>query len=353
MKTFVGTLALYFLFVSIGWAGMPVITGKPVIDAPQLLEWQTDQGTVTPALYDPTSNILLDLHGVISSCDLVLSTEGNYYPALHDIWPIFLSKFSDPPLQNAFYTTSPPITFDQIKNQILQFGNLYITCRPSVAVATKAAIDKLVDAGYTEGPVYPLYQDRGAVILVKKGNPKHIHSVWDLGRKDVRLVMPNPVIESGAFGSYLGTLYGIATHDKQPPKQMTAESLINTIFNSAGDDPYKWLAGARIHHRDLPWSVAYGKADAAIILYHLGLFTWQSFPDTFDIVPLGGTVADPQPLMGTVIRTRFIVRIKGNWSARQLEAREKLIETLLSPDFTTILEKRGLLRPVGFDSKGK
>ncbi len=353
----------YFLFglftaVSIvfgpkAWAEMPKITGKPVIDAPTLLDWGTDRGTVAPNLNDPTSNTLFDLHGVISSCDLVLSTEGNYHPALHDIWPIFLAKFKDRPLQNCFYTTSPPVAFDQIKNQILEFGNLYITCMPSVAVATKIILDKLIDAGYTDGPVNPLYRDRGAVILVKKGNPKQIHSVWDLGHEGVRVVTPNPALEAGAFGNYLNTLYGIAAHDKRPPKQMTAESLINSIFNNAGDDPYKWLAGARIHHRDLPWSLAYGKADAAIILYHLGLFTRQSFPDTFDVVPLGGTVEDPQPLEGTVIGTRFIVRIKGHWSARQLDAREKLVETLLSDDFTKILEKRGLLRPEGFSPPEK
>ena len=353
MNIFICALAFSVLCVVMAWAEMPKITGNPIIDAPQVLQWQTDQETVTPDLYDPTSNILLDLHGVISSCDLILSTEGNYHPALRDIWPIFLSKFADHPLQNVFYTTSPPITFDQIKNQILQFGNLHITCRPSVAVATKAAIDKLVTAGYTEGPVYPLYRDRGAVILVKKGNPKHIQSVWDLGRKDVRFVTPNPAKEAGAFESYLSTLYGIAANDKQPPMQMTADLLINSIYNNVGDDPYKWLAGPRIHHRDLPWSVAYGKADAAIILYHLGLFAWQSFPDIFDIVPLGGTIDDPQPLLGTDIRDRFIVRIKGNWSTRQLEARETLIETLLSADFTTILEKRGLLRPAGFKPTGK
>jgi hypothetical protein len=331
---------------------MPEITGRPVIDAPQVLEWPTDRENMTPHLYDPTSNILLDLHGVVSSCDLLLSTEGNYHPALRDIWPVFLSKFGDRPLQNCFYTTSPPVAFDQIKNKILQVGNLHITCRPSVAVANRAALDKLVDAGYTEGPIAPLYRDRGAVILVKKGNPKNIRSVWDLGRQGVRLVTPNPVMEAGAFENYLGTLHGIAANDVKPPDQMTADSLIDSIFNGAGDDPYKWLAGARIHHRDLPWSVAYGRADAAVIYYHLGLFTWQIFPELFDVMPLGGTVDDPQPLKGTVITTRFIVRIKGDWSARQLEAQETLIETLLSADFTAILEKRGLLRPEGFNPSG-
>ncbi len=330
------------------WAETPKITGNPVIDAPKLLEWPPDRGMVTPNLNDPTSNTLFDLHGTLSSCDLVLSTEGNYHPALQDVWPIFLAKLEDQPLHNCFYTTSPPIIVEQIQNQILEFGNLYITCRPSVAIATKAVMDKLVQAGYADGPVYSLYQDRGAVILVKKRNPKHIRSVWDLGNKDVRLVTPNPKLEPGAFQNYLTTLYGIAAHDKRPPKDISAEALINSIFDNTGDDAYKWLAGARIHHRDLPWSVAYGRADAAIILYHLGLFTVQTFPDIFDVVPLGGTVADPHPLEGTSIGTRFLVRIKGNWSARQLEAREKLVGTLLSDDFTKILEKRGLHRPKGF-----
>jgi hypothetical protein len=311
---------------------MPEVTGRPVIDAPQILEWPTDLETVIPHLNDPTSNVLFDLHGVVSCCDLLLSTEGNYHPALRDIWPI---------------------AFDQIKNQGVQLGNLHITCRPSVAVANKAAMGKLVKAGYTEGRLVPLYRDRGAVILVKRGNPKHIQSVWDLGHNDVRLVTPNPEMEAGAFGNYLGTLYGIAANDTHPPEQITADSLIGSIFNGIGDDPYKWLAGARIHHRDLPWSVAYGKADVAIIYHHLGLFTRQSFPELFDIIPLGGTVADPEPLKGTIIGTRYVVRIKGEWSARQLEARETLIETLLSADFTTILEKRGLLRPEGFEPTGK
>jgi hypothetical protein len=199
---------------------------------------------VTPNLNDPTSNTLFDFHGIISSCDLVLSTEGNYHPALQDVWPIFLEKLKGQPLHNCFYITSPPIVVEQIKNQTLEFGNLYITCVPSIAVASRVIMDELVHAGYADGPVSPLYRDRGAVILVKKGNPKQIRSVWDLGRKGVRLVTPNPRLEPGAFENYLGTLYGIATHDKHPPKQMSAETLIHSIFNNAGGAPYKWLAGA-------------------------------------------------------------------------------------------------------------
>jgi len=327
---------------------MAPIKGKPVIDGPALLEWPYDGGIVTPNLNDPTSNTLHDYHAEISSCDLCFSSEGNYYPALKDVWPIFLAKFKDRPLRNWVYSTSPPVAVPQLDHQVVQFGNLYARCRPQVVVGTGKVMKRLEEAGHAEGTPYPMYKDRGSVILVKKGNPKNIGTVWDLGRDDVHFVSPNPELEPGAFGNYAETIHNIADSDANPPTDMTAQKLIDAIFNGASHDPYKWLAGPRIHHRDVPWSIAYGKADAGLIMYHLGLYIRDTFPDLFDIVALGGTVADPRPLKGTIIGTRFVVRIKGVWTPRQIEVREKLIQTLLSNDFTVILEKRGMLRPDGF-----
>lgn len=343
---FLGLLTIGLLLsVRATQAELPPITGKPVIDSPPLLEWPLDQGVMLPNLNDPTSNLLFDVHAQISSSDLVLSTEGNYHMALKDIWPHYLAQFPDQPLVNWLYTTSPPVPLEQIEQQRLQIGNLTVTCRPSVVVGPRKLMQRLTQAGYTEGPVTPLYQDRGAVILVKKGNPKSIQSVWDLGRAGVRLATPNPVLEPGAFQNYAGTIYNIASNDRQPPPGMTAPRLLELLFNGKSQDPEKWLAGARIHHRDLPWSVAYGRADAAVIYYHLGRYTQETFPDLFDLVPLGGSIADPQPLPGTIITTRYVVRITGDWTLAQLEAREKLVLTLLCPEFTKILENRGLLRP--------
>jgi hypothetical protein len=337
------------LIVTTGaFAEMRPITGKPVIDSPEMLKWPYDNGTVTPNLNDPTSNTLHDFHAEISSCDLCLSSEGNYHPALRDVWPIFLAKFKDRPLQNWFYTTSPPVALPQLDRQVVQFGNLYARCRPQVVVATGKVMKRLQEAGQTDGLPFPLYRDRGSVILVKKGNPKNINSVWDLGRKDVQYVSPNPALEPGAFDNYANTIYNIAENDPKRPGDMTPERLIDTILNGASGNPHKWLAGPRIHHRDVPWSIAYGKADAGLIMYHLGLYIQGTFPEVFDIVPLGGTIAEPQPLKGTIIGTRFVVRIKGDWTPRQIEARDKLIQTLLSDDFTKILIRRGMLRPDGF-----
>ncbi len=68
-------------------------------------------------------------------------------------------------------------------------------------------------------------------------------------------------------------------------------------------------------------------------------------------MPLGGTVDDPRPLPGTLIGTRLSVRIQGQWTPRQREAREKLLHCLLSDEFTVILKKRGLTRPAGDQSQ--
>jgi len=104
-------------------------------------------------------------------------------------------------------------------------GNLRIDFRPSLVVASRSAIGRLVSAGYTEGAPEGLYQDRGVVLLVKKGNSEGIRSVFDLARPGVRLVTPNPRLEPGAFQSCLATLYGIASNDAHPPPGMTAARL--------------------------------------------------------------------------------------------------------------------------------
>jgi hypothetical protein len=265
--------------------------------------------------------------------------------ALHDVWPVFLAKFKDEPLHNALYTTSPPVVVQQFEKGVVQFDNLDVRCRPSVAVANKGVIDKLAAAGLTDGEARALYQDRGEVILVKSGNPKKIASVWDLGKDGVHVVTPNPDLEPGAYQNYRDAIYNIAKADPKPPKDWTAEKLIDTIFNGGSGDANKWLAGARIHHRDEPWSVAYGRADAAVFLHHLGRYTKESFPDIFDVVPLGGTLDNPQPLPGTKVDTRFVVALKGDWSPRQKTARDALIDTLMSGDFTAALEHHGLARP--------
>ena len=75
------------VLANISLAAMPKIVGTPVVDTPQLLQWPTDQGLKKPNLNDPTANTLWDFHGTLDTCDLLLSTEGNYHMALHPGFP--------------------------------------------------------------------------------------------------------------------------------------------------------------------------------------------------------------------------------------------------------------------------
>lgn len=183
------------------------------------------------------------------------------------------------------------------------------------------------------------------MLLVKKGNPKHVATIWDLNRDDIRVITPHPSFEAGSFSLYAKSIFDIAKYDHNPPPGVTAEDLFNTIFNGVSSDPDKWLTGNRIHHREIPWSIAYGKADAAVIFYHLALHAGITFPDLFDVVSLGGTLKEPEPLPGNHTEILYAIRIRGNWTEKQQIATEKLMELFQSYEFSAILRKHGLDRP--------
>ncbi|MDA8172884.1 MAG: substrate-binding domain-containing protein [Nitrospiraceae bacterium] len=330
---------------------IPAITGRPVVDGPKILDWPSERGGQEPSLGEPTANLVNDLHAGISQCDMVLSTSGNYHMALGELWDLYLKGFpADAPLRNWLYTTSPPIAKLQITNGLVRFGNFLASCRPQVAVGPEGLIDSLAAAGFTTGGVLRICRSRGNVILVGKGNPKGIFTPWDLGRRGVRLMTPNPATEAGSFRLYASSIYHIALCDKvsrpqgMTAKDLTAKSLFDAIFNGAGGGPRKWLCGRRIHHREIPWSIAYGKADAGVIFYHLARHAKAVFPDLFDVVPLGGTAEEPAPLPGNHSETLYAVRIKGDWSRRQRYATERLMELFRSRRLTSILKRHGLAR---------
>jgi len=349
MKRYIFTL-LGALILSTNIIAAPNITGKPVIISPEhLLNWPSDFKKTAPNLTEPTSNRLNDLHGELGGCDLVLSTSGNYHMALKEIWQKDLVKRSL--IKNWFYTTSPPISPDQATTKTVQFGNLSLNCNPNVAVGPKKIINRLKKANLTVGEPVKIIKNQGNVILVKKGNPKNIKSIWDLGRKDVTVVTPNPLSERGSFGNFSNTIYNIALNDLTPPKNMNATKLFNSIFNTDQKKcdvilkTCKWVSGKRIMHREQPWAINSNKADAGVIFYHTALYIKNAFPDKFDVVMLGGTIKNPTPLKGNKIGVLQAVRLKGDWSNSQLAATEILMGSLTSDRFTQILKKYGINRP--------
>jgi len=325
-------------------SAVPTSTGHPELVGPKLLHWERDiVKTERADLTEPTSNRVWDLHSHTSSCDVGLSTSGNYHMALKDLWyGKFLPENKDI-VKDWFYTTSPPVSYAHVKTGLLAIGNWETSCKPTVAVGPKKLMKKLKTANYIEGKPVPIIQNQGNVLLVKKGNPKNIQTIWDLGRKGVSVVTSNPYSEPGSFGNYSGSIYNIAKNDeKNAPDGLTADKLYKKIFNSKGK---YWKSGYRIHHREVPWAVANGAADAGPMFYHLAVYAKKQFPELFDIVPLGGTIDSPVPLAGNKVGTMFIAKVKGDWNENQLKARDALIEGFQSEYFTEILKAHGLKRP--------
>ena len=344
MDTFMRIILINILLLfSTPLYAVPPVTGKPFIDKPGTLEWDRDFLPAEADLTTPMANLVNDLHSHVENCDIVLSTAGNYHMALKQLWYDYYLPHN-PRLKNWFYTTSPPISIAQAQYNELTIGNWKSRCRPGVAVGPKKLMDDLEAAGLTTGERIPIIQNQGNVLLVKRGNPKNILTIWDLARADVKLVTSNPYSEPGSFGNYSESIYDIANADSSYPAGY-ADRLFNSLF---GLDSVKWLAGERIHHREVPWSIAYGHADVGMMFYHLARYAKVKFPEQFDIVPLGGTVRVPQPVTGNKIGKLFAIRINGKWTVDQEYYREALLKEFVSDIFTKILISHGLLRPDEF-----
>jgi hypothetical protein len=177
----------------------------------------------------------------------------------------------------------------------------------------------------------PFVRNQGNVLLVKKGNPKHIFKVSDLMRGDIRLFLSNPDTEKASFTAYYNTL-----------KAMASGQTANPGFPDEKIAQGQVLFGKGIHHREAPQAVAEGSADVAVVFYHLTLRYLRIFPDLFDVVPLGGSVEKPEPLPGNVIGKTHIglVGDGGVWGRR-------LISFLGSKQAMEIYQHHGLRSACG------
>ena len=233
MKLFtINTILLSSLLINTIAEAAPVITGYPKIISPNILNWSHDLKGGAPNLTDQNSNSVMDLHAKINKCDMVLTTAGNYHMALRDLWYdhyLPSMKLAGYPLRNWYYTTSPPIAVEQIEKKRVTFGNVRGKCRPQVAVGPRGIMDQLEAAQVISSEPVPIIKNRGNVLLVRKGNPKNIQSIWDLGRHDVRVATSNPFNEPGSFGNYSNSIYDIAFNDPMYGSRY-ADKLFNKNF---------------------------------------------------------------------------------------------------------------------------
>ncbi len=223
----------------------------------------------------PGSNLCLDFHGNPVTAQLVVYSDGNHHMALEACCQAFVQ--SNPDVLNIFYATTPPnVILQSVFQGGLMLGNLQIKVQPNVFISPGNIVDQLVNKGLMAKHT-AFARSRGNVLLVKKGNPKNITGIPDLLRADITLTLSNPLTEKASYEVYKQTLLDMA---EELGMDITAmRSLISK-------DSDRVVFGESIHHREVPQTIFSGRADVAMVYYHLALRYTRIFPDDFELIEL-------------------------------------------------------------------
>lgn len=251
------------------------------------------------------SNYVLDFHGDPIRSRLVVFSDGNHHMALLASLKAFYKE--NPKVGDIFYATTPPYPILKIlQNKAIRLGNLTLSVRPHVFISPPDVLSGLKEHGFIQSHRL-LARNRGSVLLVTRKNEKNVQSPADLMRPEVRLFISNPDTEKVSYQGYRQTLEGMARR-----QNLDVDRFCGSVF----DETTVW--GHRIHHREAPEALAAGKADAAIVYYHLALRYMRIFPEIFDMIPLGGTKKDPKPYPENLIARIHIGLIAdgGEWGHR-------------------------------------
>ena len=194
-----------------------------------------------------------DLHGNPADARLVLFIGGNQFFVLPQLVAAFEQQH--PELKgHIFYETLPPgILRRQIAaNDTLTLGNLTIQVKPDVYEAGARVLHEMAKNDQVKNVVE--YTTNNLEIMVHSGNPRHIHSLQDLGQPDLRLSMPNPQWE------------GVAAQIAASLRKAGGETLEQAVYQDKVKTGKTILT--EIHHRQTPIRILNGTVDAGV--------TWAS-----------------------------------------------------------------------------
>jgi hypothetical protein len=273
------------------------------------------------------TNLVLDFHGDPVKAGLVVFSDGNHHMALEESLRAFLARYPD--AVDAFYATTPPrVLVEAVTKGQLHVGNLTLSRAPHVFIGPSPVLKGLVERGLMTDHA-PFMQSRGNVLLVRHGNPKGIAGLGDLLRDDVRLALSNPKTETASYDLYRDTLRRLASE---------AGVDVDALDKVLSSD--RVVHSAAIHHREIPQLVADGRADAAVIYYHLALRYTRVFAGRFEIVKLAPLLGEPGFTPANRVTVYHIGRIGdgGAWGAT-------LIDFMNGDEVAAIYRHHGLQRP--------
>lgn len=197
----------------------------------------------------PVDNVV-DFHGDLTNAQLVIYVGGNYYFAATRLVKAFEKEYPQYKGKVFIITIPPGKLLQTIEHyhDTFTLGNMTFTIKPDVYAGGKFGAEKCIKDGYCVPGTLTPYVTNDLAIEVYKGNPKHIHSLQDLARKDVKVIMPNPKFE------------GIARRIEDALVKCGGEKLKDEIFG-----PHGKAILTEIHHRQTPLAIMEHIADAGVV----------------------------------------------------------------------------------------
>lgn len=251
-----------------------------------------------------------DLFGDVNDPQLVIFFAGNQFMCVDDLLTAF--KKEHPQYQRIFVETLPPgILARQVKGGSITIGNMRISLKPDVFTAGKSQIDQM-QAQFTRTEVYAY---NNLAIMVRKGNPKNVKGLKDLGRRDVRVSMPNPEWEE--VGRRIEDAYVKAG----------GESLKKAVMETKVKDSTTFLT--QIHHRQTPMRILYNQSDAAPVWYS-EVYYQKMIGHPADLVK----IPDSENINSTYIAGQMK-------DAPHAQAAKEFVDFLVSPAAKAIYQKYG------------
>ena len=202
----------------------------------------------------PEVDDMADFHGDLTDPKLVLYVGGNYFFAMAPLVKAFEAE--NPQYKGKlFWETIPPglLVKQMDAGGTITSGNMTFTAKPDVYLAGLKKVKEQIDSGKLEAPVVP-YVTNTLTIMIPKNNPAGVKSLADLGRPDIKLVMPNPAFE------------GIVRQIKMSLEKTGGKALADVVYDAKVKDGTTILT--HIHHRQTPLFLMQGIGDAGV--------TWQS-----------------------------------------------------------------------------
>jgi ABC-type molybdate transport system substrate-binding protein len=132
-------------------------------------------------------------------------------------------------------------------------GNMTWTAKPDAYFAGLDRVKSLIKQGLLEGPAVP-YVTNTLAIMTPAENPAHVATLADLGKADIRLVMPNPEFE------------GVTRLIQASLRKAGGDALNDMVYKTKVADGSTVLT--EIHHRQTPLFLMLGRAAAGV--------TWKS-----------------------------------------------------------------------------